>query len=181
MPTTPTSIVNRVMGVEAFTDALSLPAGTTLGGRTYDAANLFVAVPAATTTLTLAPATHSGKTILIASTGGLAVTPPAATGTGNQYQFLCTATLSGGSFTVDAKAGNASDVFAGIAWHLLTGGTTQSAFPTASNSNLFTWNGTTTGGVKGSIVTFLDVATNLWFVNAEALQSSTSATPFSNH
>lgn len=200
MPTTPTSLVNRLMGAETWTDAVNFgTAAHTFGGAVaftgtpvFSNAVTFGGIPAGgtvapvdtasgTTTLTLSPGTHANRLLTIHSTGGLAVTPPAATGTGNVYTFFCTATLTGGSFTFDAKAGNASDVMAGTSFHVLSGGVTVAAAPTASNSNLFTWNGTTTGGVAGSLVTFTDAKTNLWIVEETALNTSTSATPFSNH
>lgn len=139
-----------------------------------------VSVPAATTTLTLTAAAHANRTILVASTGGLAVTPPAATGTGNKYKFVCTAAISGGSFTVDAKAGNASDVYSG--WMQSYKATTFTPYPTASNSNLITFNGTTTGGAAaGDWFEIQDVKTNLWQVVGYTIQSGTVATMFSNH
>ena len=84
------SIYNSLTGAEAAV----LKAGTTIGGRTYDDANKLTVIAPATTTLTLTQALHSGKVLLIASTGGLAVTPPAATGTGAEYRFVFTATRS---------------------------------------------------------------------------------------
>lgn len=177
--TTPTSMVNRLMGLEAFTDALSLPAGTTIGGSTVDPTNALVTVPAATTTLTVTQALHAGKTILLASTAGLAITPPAATGTGAAYRICFTATISGGNVTWDAKAGNASDVFYG--WLQTYKATTFTPYITASNSNLLTFDGTTRGGIKGDMIEIRDVATNVWIVSGFTNQTGTIATPFSNH
>lgn len=139
-----------------------------------------VTIAAATTTLTLVPATHANRTILVQSTGGLAVTPVAATGTGDVYRFACIAAITGGSFTVDAKAGNASDVFTG--WVQSYKATTFTPYVTASNSNLLTYNGTTTGGAAiGDWFQMEDIATNKWLVTGYTIQSGTIATMFSNH
>lgn len=169
MAATPTSIIKRLQNLEACTDGIQ------------DCAYPLVAVPPATTTLTLVQATHGGAILLLASTGGLAIVPPAATGTGAVYTFIVVSTVSGGAVTVDAKAGNAADVFAGSTYFILSGGTTQTAFPTAANTNLITLNGTTTGGVAGTLVQMIDLKTNLWFATVEGLQTGTGATPFSNH
>lgn len=178
--TTPTSMINRMMGLEAFTDALSLPAGTTVAGTPVDAGSRVVAVPATTTTLTLTAAAHAGRLIGIASTGGLAITPPAATGTLNTYNLYVTSTISGGSFTIDAKAGNASDIFAGIAFQNKTG-TGLTTTPTAATTNLLTFNGTTTGGIIGDRIELVDVGLHTWWLFIIGQYTGTFGTPFSNH
>lgn len=139
-----------------------------------------VLVPAALTTLTLTPVLHAGALILIQSTGGLAITPPAATGTFNVYVFYVITAISGGSFTVDPKAGNASDVLGGIAFGGTTGAVAGS-WVTAANTNFITFNATTTGGLMGSQIWMQDVATNKWIGWVAQVSSGTAATPFSNH
>lgn len=178
--TTPTSILKRLTGQEAWPDPISLPAGTTVGGA-FAGANAPVSVAAATTTLTLTAALHAGKIVLVQPTGGLAITPAPATGTGNTYRIVVGTTVSGGNLTVDAKAGNASDVLAGSCLGVLSGGVTTTTFPTAANSNLITMSGSTTGGVAGTEIIMTDVATNLWMVRIYNLQTGSGATPFSNH
>jgi len=177
-PTTPTSMVNRLMGLEAFTDGLLLGDGTTIGGTGANAS--VIVVPPATTTLTLTAALHGNRRLNIASTGGLAITPPAATGTGIAYTFFVSATISGGSFTIDAKAGNSADVFCGIAWQNKTG-TGITTTPTAANTNLLTLNGTTTGGILGDLITMVDVGTHAWNLEIVGQYTGSFSTPFSNH
>ncbi len=186
--TTPTSMINRLTGAETWTDPItaigsgwSLPSGTTVNGAAIPGSSAPVSVAAGTTTLTLMAALHAGKVVLVQPSGGLAITPPAATGTGNVYRIVVGTTVAGGNLTVDAKAGNASDVFAGSCIGVLSGGVTTTTYPTAANSNLITMSGTTTGGVAGTEIVMTDVATNLWIVRILNLQTSTGATPFSNH
>jgi hypothetical protein len=179
--TTPTSIINRLMGLETWTDPIALASGTTVGGQAIGGGtSSIVAVPAATTTLTITAALHAGKNILIASTAGLAITPPPATGTNNTYRISVIATITGGNLTWDAKAGNASDVFYGYAL-VNKVGTGITTFGTAANSNLMTWNGTTTGGILGDAFTLRDIATNVWQVEILGQGTGTIATPWSNH
>lgn len=169
MVTTPSSLVKRLTGQEAWTDPAIIPILPPV-----------VSIPAATTTLTLTPAAHSGRLLIVQSTGGLAITPPAATGTGNIYTFVVAASVTGGNFTIDAKAGNASDVFYGnVLMNKVGTGITN--FGSASNSNLATFNGTTTGGIKGDIIEMIDIATNVWGFFFSGQGSGTIATPFSNH
>lgn len=171
--TTPTSMLKRLTGQETWPDPV------TFAGGIANSALATLAIPAATTTLILTPAAHAGKTLLIASTGGLAITPPPATGTFNVYRFLVITTVSGGNFTFDAKAGNASDVITGIVDTNKVG--TLSQWGTAANSNLITLNGSTLGGIAGDTFELTDVGTNLWKVWGTLSQSGTAATPFSNH
>lgn len=184
--TTPTSIVNRLMGVEpspdpmTFSGLATFSGGINSSGAFQNQALPLLAIAAGTTTLALSPATHAGKIVTLSSTGGLTVTPPAATGTGNVYTFGVTTTLTGGSFTFDAKAGNASDLIFGSA---LTNkvGTGPTSYGTIASTNLITWNGGTTGGIKGDWMQLIDLATNIWLVEIVGQQSGTVATPFSNH
>lgn len=183
--TAPTSYFNRLTNQEAFADGLTVGAGgltlgdgTQLGGT--GANGTVITVPPASTTLTLTAALHANRRLLIASTGGLAITPPAATGTGNVYTFIIKATIAGGNFTIDAKAGNASDIFAGIAWQNKTG-TGITTTPTASNTNLITLSGSTTGGIIGDLITMVDAGTNVWNLEIVGQYTGTFATPFSNH
>jgi hypothetical protein len=199
MATTPTSMVNRLMGLETWTDAVNFGSAThifggavsftgnptftnapTVGGISPYGIPAPVAVAAATTQLTMTAAAHANKVITFASTGGLAITPPAATGTGNIYTFFCTTTVTGGSVTIDAKAGNASDVFAGNALQFKSG-TGSTTYGTTATTNLLTFNGTTTGGILGDLIEMIDVGTHLWAIFISGQASGIVATPFSNH
>lgn len=179
--TTPTSMVNRLTGVETWTDPVNFASGSTVGGQVIGGGSgALVTVPPATTTLTVTAALHGGKTLLLAPTGGLAITPPAATGTGIIYKTFFTAAVTGGSFTWDAKLGNASDVLYG--WAQSYKATTFTPYISAGNFNLLTLNGTTTGGAAiGDWYEFQDFATNIWKVTGFSTQSGSIATMFSNH
>jgi hypothetical protein len=128
----------------------------------------------------LTQALHDGKIILLKSTGGLAITPPAATGTGAEFKFCFTATISGGNVTIDAKAGNASDIFTGRCYQLKVG-TGEVVYAAGATDNLLTIDGSTKGGVIGDWITLVDVALHQWYVFFDSTGSGTVVTPFSNH
>lgn len=155
--------------------------GITLGDGTTIGTGGVVTVAPATTTLTLTPAAHGNRLLSLAPTGGLALTPPAATGTGLRYRFVFTAAVSGGNFTFDAKAGNAGDQIEG--WLQTYKATTFTPYVSAGNDNLITLNGTTTGAAAaGDWFEVQDAGTNLWIVTGGfATQSGVIATPFSHH
>ena len=56
---------------------------------------------------------------------------------------------------------------------------TASAFETAATDDTVTWNGTTTGGIKGDSCELIDIASGLWWVRVMASATGTEATPFS--
>lgn len=174
-----TSIYNAIFG---GTEVVALMAGSTIGGVVPGgvSGNTPVVVDAAS--LTLAPATHAGRLVVLAGTtaiAGVAITPPAATGTGNVYTLVFGATITSNSTTLDAKAGAASDVFYG--WIQTYKATTFTPYITASNSNLMTFDGSTRGGIKGDRIVLIDAATNVWLVSGFTNQTGTIATPFTNH
>jgi hypothetical protein len=179
--TTPSSYFNRLTGQEAFTDGIMLSDGSVFSPGS---GGTIVAIAAATTTLALTAALHGGRVLSCAPTGGLAVTPPAATGTGVSYIFLFTAAITGGSFTFDAKAGQASDLIYGLVnTYKATTYTQYDAAPTVANANLITLDGSTRGGA-GVCDWFeiKDVGLHLWLVKGGFfIQSGTIATPFTNH
>lgn len=167
-------------------DALTSAGGVDLSGLTATAAEInavadmtgrIIAVPAASTTLELTAATHGERLVVlpIITGAGLTITLPAATGTGNKYTILNNGVQTV-SVTVTALAG---DIFTGLArgWHL-TAGANDAFAPTAADIK-YTFNVTTTGGDKGDIAEFWDVATDNWFVNIDFFGSGTLATGFS--
>ena len=173
--TEPVSIGARVMGLEAFTDALSLPAGTTIGGATIDSSNRVV--NATGSTLTVTKAAHDGKIITLNRALGVAIQLPNATGTGSVYTFVNMTALSGGSHVL--TRGVTGDSMTGICT-IGAAAATSVGFLTASNSNVITLNATTSGGLGGDLIQLIDVATNQWWCNLELWGSGSIVTPFSH-
>jgi len=124
-------------------------------------------------TLTLTSA-NAGSIIPLNLASGQAVTLPAATGTQSVYTLLIGTTISSNTTTV--KVANATDVMNGIA---NVGAGTGGVFGTLPASDTITLNGTTTGGIAGSIITITDIASGIFRVNASLIGSGTVATPFS--
>ena len=134
-------------------------------------------VSATAATLSVTAAAHAGRTVLLAKADGTAVVLPAATGTGNSYRFVCSVSVSGG--TTSIKVADATDVMAGVAIVANDGGDTASIFETAATTDTITFNGSTTGGIRGATVELQDVTTNLWIVRVVGAATGTEATPFS--
>ena len=150
-----------------------VPPGQYLPQRTH-------LLPAAATTLTMTAALHAGGILLLRCTGGLTITPPPATGTFNKYTIIVITTISGGDVLIDAKLAAASDIFAGNCYTGSAGGT-PGTFGTATNSNLATFNATTSGGIAGTWIEMIDVKTNVMAIRICNVCSGVAITPFSNH
>lgn len=139
------------------------------------AENVPVNVTAAT--LTVTAAVHGGKVITLNRAAGVTVTLPAATGTGNRYQFVVMTTVTSNSNII--KVADATDVMYGTALVAQDGGDTAVMFETAADSDTITLNGTTTGGIKGDSFELVDIATDQWWVRGTGSATGTEATPFS--
>lgn len=132
-------------------------------------------VNATASTLAVNEATHEGKVVTLNRAGGIAVTLPAATGSGGRFFFFIGTTFTS-SATIKVTG---DDVMAGYASYAADAGDTAVKFETAADSDTITFNGTTTGGYKGTTVELIDVAADLWWVRVDGHATSSEATPFS--
>lgn len=133
-------------------------------------------VSATAATLTVTAASHSGRTVVLDRAAGQAVTLPAATGSGNYYRFFVATTITSNSTTIKVVG---DDVMAGAAIVANDTDASASIFETAADSDTITFNGTTTGGVRGATVELQDVAADLWSVRIVGAATGSEATPFS--
>lgn len=147
---------------------------TSLGGFISGSDSL---VSATAATLTATAASHAGRTVLLDRAAGQAVTLPAATGSGNVYRFFVVTTITSNSTTI--KVATSAGTMAGVALVANDTDASASLFETAADSDTITFNGTTTGGVRGATVELQDVAPNLWSVRIVGAATASEATPFS--
>ena len=128
-----------------------------------------------TANLTVTPATHEGKTLVLNAAGGFTVQIPAATGSGATYNFVV-GVVSTTGYVIDATTGGS--VFAG-SLPIFIDNSTVKGFLSASNITV-TLNGTTTGGKSiGDWITIQDIKSGVWGVTGELSGSGAIATPFS--
>lgn len=128
--------------------------------------------------LTVTQALHDGKTILLDTATGTAVTLPIMSGSGARYRFVCTITTAGGTTVVTATAAH---LFGGVWMNTDTAaGTlfTAVAATNAGGSTTITLDGTTKGGRKGDWFEIEDVAAGIGIVRGSLNGSGTEATPF---
>lgn len=118
--------------------------------------------------------THAnGPVIKLASASGLTISMPASTGDGDTYEFYVATSVTS---SVAKIAANSTDIIQGS-----IGVTTNAAgvvIPTSATSDYITMDGATTGGLKGSYVKLVDVASGQWLVSGSLLSTGAEATPF---
>ena len=108
-------------------------------------------------------------------------TPNTLSTIGLEYTFLMTANLSGETFTLNAgtAAGRSTaDVFQGTAQYVDTGDNSMEGF-NAAGADTLTLDGSTRGGLGGSIVYCRAAADGIWLIDCALNGSGTMVTPWS--
>jgi len=107
--------------------------------------------------------------------------PTSTNRVGLMYTFLLTANLSGETFTLNAgtAAGRSNaDVFQGTAMYVDTGDNSVEGF-NAAGADTLTLDGSTRGGLGGSIVYCRAAADGIWLIDCALNGSGTMVTPWS--
>lgn len=133
-------------------------------------------VNATASTLTVTKLLHDNRTVTLNRAAGIAVTLPAATGSGSRYRFFIGTTITSNTTTIKVVG---DDTMSGVALIDEAGGATAGSWPTASDTDTITFDGSTTGGILGDLVELEDVAADKWHVRITGTTSDTEATPFS--
>lgn len=116
------------------------------------------------------------KVITLNRAAGMALTLPAATGSGVQFDIVVGTTFTG-ACTIKVTG---NDVMKGFAILGLDGGDTCSFFATAADTDTITFAAdNTTGGIAGARVTLKDIAADTWAVEVFSDAAGSEATPFS--
>lgn len=132
-------------------------------------------VNATAATLAVDEATHEGKIVTLNRAGGIAVTLPAATGSGGRYKFIVGTTFTS-SATIKVTG---NDIMHGLALLSQDAADTAVLFETSTDTDTITFDGTTTGGYVGADVELIDIAADTWWVNVRSKATGAEATPFS--
>lgn len=128
----------------------------------------------ASATLSLSDA----ETLLtVNAAAGLTLTLPASAGSGVLYRIFIGTTVTSNSVVI--KVANSSDIMSGLCVSAADGGASVNGWETGGSDDTITFNGSTTGGIKGDYVELIDAATNVWRVNCFTSSTGTEATCFS--
>lgn len=119
---------------------------------------------------------HGNKITTLDRVTAQALTLPKATGSGDSFQFVL---VTAKSANLTIKVPDAAHVMLGNALVLQDAGDTVNGFETAVDSDTITMNGTTTGGLVGTLIVLTDIAKNKYFVEVIGAATGVEATPFS--
>lgn len=130
-----------------------------------------------TATMTL-DSSKAGIPLVFTRAAGVVVTLPAATGTGDIYKFYVNTTVTSNSYKI--QVANVTDVISGLALADDGEGDAANGWPTASNTDTITMDGSTKGGIKGDSLELIDIASGQFCVKAFLTNNGTEASPFSS-
>lgn len=146
--------------------------------------------------LTLDPFVHGGRTLYYSGTSGTITLPlvnatsdPNGSGPGSDPNtlnnegviytiFVSAATTS--TLKIRTFTSTPGDLFVGSLLMATAGGASSLYVPNGSSNDVINLNGTTTGGIAGSYLTLVSVATNRYLVQGVLIGSGVLATPFAD-
>ncbi len=120
----------------------------------------------------------ANRTLFLNLAGGIDITLPAATGSGDRYDFIVTTATTDG-YVLDAATGGAD--FNGTILGKADAVATTTEYTAGATDNTITLGGTAqaTGGAVGDHITLIDMGANEWHVRGHIANGGTEATPFS--
>jgi len=96
---------------------------------------------------------------------------------GTSYKFYIETSATAGGLTIKT---NGTDKYVGIVNIVINNSADGKAFDPSASDDIITLNGTTKGGVSGTMLEITAVAANKYLVSGTLLGSGTLVTPFSN-
>lgn len=126
-------------------------------------------------TYTLSKEGNSGTTLSINRAAGTTITLPASSGDGTTFIISVGTTVTSNSLII--QVANSTDIMQGVL--SVASDIAGVTCPTTTTSDTITMNGSTTGGIKGSLVVLTDAASGMWEVSGALVSSGAEATPFS--
>ena len=134
-----------------------------------------VASTGATVTITAA---QSGNVFLLDRASGVAYTLPTPTA-GLNYTFVCTVAVTSNSDTIATANTGTQFIMGGVNLVVSASATSKAFFANGTSHSTITMNGTTTGGIIGTQITYIALSTTVWYINGDVGASGTLATPIS--
>lgn len=166
-----TTATLAVTGTSAFTGIATFSASPVFsGGRVPNV----ISGSGATVTLTAAQA---GSLVLMDRAAGIVFTLPAPT-VGAAFTFFASASVTTNNYKIITNAGTV--FLAGTLCNVKTDLTTLFSIGDNAANLAVTMNGTTTGGLVGTRISFTCTTATQWIVEGYNLASGTIATPFAN-
>lgn len=160
-----------VTGATTLSSTLAVTGATTLSGAVTQKAGV-ISGSGATATLTAA---QSGSTVLFDRAAGIVYTLPAPA-VGLWFEFVITVSITSNNAKIITDAG--TTLLIGQVYNAVAAGTGTTFIANGSTHIAMTQNGTTTGGLIGTMFLAQCVSATQWSVSGTILGSGTIATPF---
>jgi hypothetical protein len=175
------------MAIQKYLGQIGAPGGPTYqgyfygitvgaGGVTNNGATTYGAVAIGANTTYAPTAAQSGNNFLLSNASGTVVTLPTPS-VGLRYTFLVTASVTSNNYKVITNTGTV--FLQGPIEEAVAGGTASVYAGNATTNVSVIMNGSTTGGLLGTMLTFTCITPTLWQVSGTNIASGTIATPFS--
>jgi len=119
---------------------------------------------------------QTGKVVALAQAGGILANLPEATGSGDQYEFIITISVT--SSDVYKIAADGTDTIQGLFFFLSDTSTTVGAFLAGGTADYVNMDGSTQGGLIGGKLIFTDIADTTWDCQYTGNATGNEATPF---
>lgn len=132
--------------------------------------------PVTAATIDVTAADYAGRTVVLNRAAGQTITLPPATASGNTYRFFVLTTVTSNTTVIKVTG---DDTMAGMAIIANDTDASASIFETAADTDTITFDGSTTGGIRGAVVELTDVSADLWSVVVRSAATGSEATPFS--
>ena len=120
---------------------------------------------------------HAGKLIQLTNTTGFVYELPAATGSGDVYEFIITLTVASGTMAIESTEG--AGFFVGEI-RVAEASTGVAFMPDGSTFDFVNMTGGTIGGILGSWCRVIDAAVDTWNVDGFFQGTGDEATPFAS-
>jgi hypothetical protein len=122
-------------------------------------------------------ASDSGKSFLLDTAAGSIVSLPAVPIAGMKFKFIVTTAVTSNNHIIKT---NDAAIFigGGIQQFIIANAVSEGQVADAASHVTMTMNGTTTGGLLGTVVEFEAISATVWIVNGLVGSSGTLATPF---
>lgn len=153
----------------------NLPSGLAISAPRLTSPRVTGNVVLVTAATTLDPDTHAGRIIVFNDADGATITLPAATGSGNSYEFVVGVTATSNQHRVNVTG---DDAMVGVVHVAQDGGDTSIAFEAGADTDQINMNGSTQGGIRGDWFKVTDILADLWAVQGNIQATGTEATPF---
>jgi hypothetical protein len=123
-------------------------------------------------------AAQSGDVFLLDQAAGVTYTLPTPTA-GLNFTFICTVAVTSNNDIIQTANTGTQFIMGGVNLVVSNSATSKAFFANGTSNSTLTMNGTTSGGIIGTQITYIALSTTVWYINGDVGASGTLVTPIS--